>query len=125
MRAIYCPACALKVTATKLDFRCPTGARLHAQLGNAIVNAVCRVDVATTTPRRPGPVGDLTCPNCTANLADFTSDDKFLRCSYCAFVLPATALMELSAFRLDHPDRDDPDGEGEIYGTYEPDRVRG
>jgi hypothetical protein len=48
---------------------------------------------------------------------------RFLRCSYCAFVLPSTALVDLSEFRLLHPARDDPDGEGEIYDSWEPDRV--
>lgn len=123
MRQIYCPACALKVTATRLEFICPTGVRLHAQLGNSIKNAVYRVYAPTTAPRRPGPLDDLSCPSCTADLAEFTSDDKFMRCSYCAFVLPVTTLLELNEFRLDHPDRDDADGEGEVYDTAEPDRA--
>lgn len=121
-RPIYCPACALKVTTTRLGFTCPTGTRLHAQLGNAITNAVYRVDAPTTPARRPGPRDELTCPSCTANLDQFTSDEKFLRCSYCAFVLAATTLLELNEFRLNHPDSDDPDGCGEIYSTAEPER---
>jgi len=120
MRPIYCPACALKVSATRLEFGCPTGTRLRTQLGNDITNAVYRVDAPTTAPRRPGPLDDLTCPSCTADLAEFTSDNKFLRCSYCAFVLPVTALLELNEFRLGHPARDDPDGDGEVYDRVEP-----
>ncbi|MDG0833772.1 hypothetical protein [Roseateles saccharophilus] len=117
MRPIYCPACALRTSFNRFEFLCPTGRSLHAQLGHAITNAVYRVDAPKTEPRKPGPVGDLTCPSCTADLIEFTSNDRFLRCSYCAFELPVTALPELNEFRLDHPDRDDPDGDGEIYDT--------
>lgn len=122
-RPIYCPACALKVATTRVAFTCPTGTPLHAQLGNAITSAVYRVDAPTTAPRRPGPLDDLSCPSCTADLAEFTSDDKFLRCSYCAFVLPATTLLELNEFRINHPDREDPEGYGDVYDTAEPERA--
>jgi hypothetical protein len=80
---------------------------------------VLNVEQPSTKPRAPGPVGHLTCPSCTADLVDFTSDDRFLRCAYCALQLPATDLLQLEEFRLSHPEPDDRDGLGEIYESWE------
>lgn len=119
MRTIFCPACALEAELDNRGFRCRAGPWLSIPLGQTIRHAVFGVDRPGTEPRAPGLIGHLTCPSCTADLVDFTSDDRFLRCAYCPLQLPATNLVQLENFRLAHPEPDDWDGVGELYKRYE------
>lgn len=95
MRKLYCPICADEIEWRINEFRCSTGSRFSAKLGNAIKNAVYGVEPAISAPRKPLLAPYLWCPNCTAELEEYNDKQRRLRCAVCSLELSALEHFEL------------------------------